>query len=254
LSLIRPRLEQALQHLGLRTIGQVAAQPPELLERRFGEAGRHLHQLSLGIDERPVVPDRRAKSIGAEDTFAEDVDHPEVLRVHLHGQALRVGARLRAAGLQTRVVQLKLKYADFTLVTRRLTLDTATDDGQALYQAAVRLLGRAFSGHKVRLTGVAALELDEPERQLPLFGQDARRRQLNAVLDRIASRFGSQAVVPADLAGEAAGMPDAEDEARRQVGAARFDARPGGKGEVSGGAEGRSGPPRPGPPRRGGGR
>src|SRR6185295_4866766 len=107
---------------------------------RLGDTGRELWNLSQAIDPRPVVPDREAKSIGAEETFEEDVAAPAGLRPHIHDQALRVGQRLRRAGLRARVVQLKIKLRDFTVLTRRTTFPAATDDGQALYRAAIALL------------------------------------------------------------------------------------------------------------------
>jgi DNA polymerase-4 len=99
------------------------------------------------------------------------------------------------------VVQLKIKLADFTLVTRRTTLTEPTDDGQTLYRAALDLLARYDLHQRVRLTGVSAQELVEPAAQLPLLGEPPTRTQrLNAALDRIADKFGSSAVSTADVA------------------------------------------------------
>ncbi|HXX30594.1 MAG TPA: DNA polymerase IV [Myxococcaceae bacterium] len=219
---VGPKLEADLRTLGLHTVGDVARADAGLLADRFGDAGRHLVQLARGQDERPVVPDRQAKSIGAEDTFEEDTESDDVLRRALHAQALRVGRRLRRAGLRARTVQLKLKLADFTLLTRRRTLEAATDDGQRLYREAAELLGRTPLPQPVRLTGVSAQELCEGDSQLRLFERDVRADRLNAALDAIAARFGQGAVGPADIAPlETAEGPD--DEARRRAGAARFD-------------------------------
>jgi DNA polymerase-4 len=169
-----------------------------------------------------VVPDRQAKSIGAEDTFAEDTESTDVLQRALHAQGLRVGRRLRRAGLKTRTVQLKVKLADFTLLTRRRTLETPTDDGQRLYREAADLLGRLALPRPVRLTGVSAQELVGARSQLGLFVEpDARSDRLNAALDAIAARYGQGAVTPADVAD--LDVETEEDEARRRVGGARFD-------------------------------
>ncbi|MFZ5468939.1 MAG: DNA polymerase IV [Myxococcota bacterium] len=196
---VGPKGEEALRALGLRTVGDVAAQTPQWLEDELGGGGRHLWELSHGIDERAVVPDRQAKSIGAEDTFDGDLAGADALTPHLHGQALRVGRRLRRAGVKTRVVQLKIKYADFTLLTRRATLDEPTDDGQTLYREACALLAKVRLEKKVRLTGVSAQDLGG-DGQLGLFDAAPNRAQrLNRTLDRIAERFGSRAVVTADL-------------------------------------------------------
>jgi len=174
-----------------------------------------------------VVPDRGSKSIGAEDTFEEDLSDLEVLRPRLHAQALRVARRLRRAGLRTRVVQLKLKLDDFTLQTRRCTLERPTDDGQELYRHALALLERAPLQRPVRLTGVSAQELDVVgDAQLGLFAETPRRSEaLNRALDAIADRFGRGAVAPADVLSLEEGEPD--DEVRAQAGASRLDLQAG---------------------------
>jgi DNA polymerase-4 len=198
---IGKKTEAALAPLGLRLIGDLAARDPDWLERRV-PGGRHLWQLSQGIDEREVIPDQAAKSIGAEETFDEDREQHE-LGPAIHAQALRVGRRLRKAQVKARVVQLKIKLADFTLLTRQMTLDDPTDDGQALYRAAAELLARESLAQRVRLTGVSAQDLlaEGAAPQLTLFQSGPTRAdRLNAALDRIASKFGSDAVVPADVA------------------------------------------------------
>ncbi|MCI0669086.1 MAG: DNA polymerase IV [Myxococcaceae bacterium] len=199
---VGPRTEERLRALGIDTIGSVAAREPGWLETRLGSMGPHLWELSHGVDEREVVPDRAAKSVGAEDTFEEDLVGMEALVPSVHAQASRVGRRLRRAGVRARVVQLKLKFSDFTLVTRRRTLEAATDDGQTLYRAAAELLAQAHGGRPVRLTGVAAQELvDGHGEQLGLFpAPTPRHSRLNAALDAIAERFGSRAVTTADVA------------------------------------------------------
>jgi DNA polymerase-4 len=205
---VGPKTEEALKVAGLRTIGDVASRDPEWLEERLGSSGRHLWELSQGIDTREVVPDRAAKSVGAEDTFDEDLTGVDALKPHVHSQALRVGRRLRRAGVKGRVVQLKLKFADFTLITRRVTMREATDDGQTLYRTALELLERAHEGKPIRLTGVS-VQLDEVPPQLGLFpAAPPRTAKLNAALDKIAERFGSKAITTADIAGSEAPADD----------------------------------------------
>ncbi len=194
------KTESVLARLGLRTIGDVANANPDWLAHRV-PGGRDLWELACGIDPRPVVPDREAKSIGAEDTFAEDLAGVDALLPHLHAQALQVGRRLREAGRRARVVQLKLKLADFTLLTRQDTLSEPTDDGQTLYRTAAALLrGQRLAG-KVRLTGVSAHALASGGEQLALFASDRRSDKLNAALDRIADKFGEDVITTADLSG-----------------------------------------------------
>ena len=197
---VGPKTGAALAALGLRTIGELAAADPEWLERRAPGA-LYLHELARGIDARPVIPDRAAKSIGAEDTFDADCARGELPPL-IHDQALRVGRRLRRAGVKARVAQLTIKLADFTLITRRTTLPEPTDDGQALYRAAIALLERVSLPTRVRLTGVSAQEIMVPENQLGLFAPaPTRADRLNSALDRITDRFGSAAIATADVAG-----------------------------------------------------
>jgi DNA polymerase-4 len=162
-----------------------------------------------------VAPDEEARSVGAEDTFAEDLAGREALSRELLSQAVRVGSRLRAAGVEGDVVTLKVKYADFTLVTRRTTLALPTDDDRALFLAARGQLDRVDLSRPVRLTGISVSGLiaaGGPAAgaggQLGLFAAAAaedpgaaRRRALNAAVDALRERYGDAAVGPADLAG-----------------------------------------------------
>jgi DNA polymerase-4 len=195
---VGPKTEAALNELGLRTVGQIAAADHDWLGRRVS-GGRDLWELACGIDPRKVVPDREAKSIGSEDTFDEDVAGKEALLPHVHAQALRVARRLRQAGRKTSVVQLKLKLADFTLLTRRTTLHEPTDDGQVVYRAASALLQAERLSKRVRLTGVSAQSLVMHGGQMTLFDSDRRAGRLNAALDRIHDKFGPAALTTADL-------------------------------------------------------
>lgn len=206
--------EAALRRLGVATVGQLAALPEAVLAKRFGAHGRHMSLLARGDDSREVVPDEAPKSIGAEDTFEEDLRGAEALLPRLLDQCGRVARRLRAAGARGRTVTLKLKYSDFELVTRRSTLPSATDDAQAIYGAVQRDLARADLSRPVRLTGVSVSGFpDEPgAEQLGLFeparpAGEARRERLNAALDAIAERHGEDAVRPATLSGSPAPEP-----------------------------------------------
>ena len=208
---VGPKTEEVLKRHGLSTIGDVASKEFEWLVARLGSSGQHFWNLSRGIDERVVVPDRYAKSVGAQDTFEEDLLGEAALKPHVHSQALRVGRRMRKSGVKARCVQLTVKYEDFTQITRRVTLATPTDDGQSLYREALALLQKADLRRKIRLTGVSGQELTGGDDQLGLFAEQEppkKNEQLNRALDAIASKFGSKAVVTADL------REDDPDEAR----------------------------------------
>jgi len=194
------KTEAQLHRLGLKTIGDLATRDEAWLKARLGDSGVFFWELARGVDDRPVIPDRSARSIGAEDTFDEDVTGAEALAPHIHEQALRVARRLRRAGVKTRVVQLKVKLNDFTVFTRRVTLDTPSDDGQVLYRSARELLQKAPLSRPVRLTGVSAQDLQGEAPQLTLFTPSVSRNdRLNQALDKIQERFGGKAVTTADV-------------------------------------------------------
>ncbi len=206
--------EAALRTLGVATIGDLQRLSVASLAPAVGRSlAAELRALALGDDPRQVVPDEEARSVGAEETFAEDLTGREALERELLGQAVRVGRRLRTAGLAGRVVTLKVKYGDFSLVTRRVTLDRPTDDDRSLFDAARAQLERVDLRRPVRLTGISVSGFageEEGPGQLGLFSgpaeepglqEEARRKALNAALDAIAGKFGDEAVVRADLAG-----------------------------------------------------
>jgi DNA polymerase-4 len=200
---VGPKTEARLKLAGFEVIGDLARVAPDVLERRLGAAsGAHLAALARGIDPRAVVPDREAKSVGAEETFEADLEGVEALRPHIHAQALRVGHRLRRAGVRARGVQLKVKLADFKIVTRQATFEVATNDGQALYRAASELLDRNPPPQPVRLTGVSAqgLEPVDAVQTSLLAPTPSPRDSLNRALDAINARYGSRAVTTADVA------------------------------------------------------
>nr|WP_041450411.1 DNA polymerase IV [Anaeromyxobacter dehalogenans] len=204
--------EATLRRIGVATIGDLARMPESALAAALGpNHARGLRALARGEDAREVVPDEEAKSVGAEDTFDHDLLGRTALERELLAQAGTVGRRLRAAGLAGHVVTLKVKYADFTLVTRRVTLERATDDDRAIFEAARAQLERVDLRRPVRLTGISVSGFagDEERGQLGLFGgapappppEASRRKALNAALDALAGRFGEGAVTRADLAG-----------------------------------------------------
>ncbi|MEM9488406.1 MAG: DNA polymerase IV [Myxococcota bacterium] len=189
-----------LLSMGLRTIGDVARYPERSLCTRLGgAAGQHLAALARAEDPRPVEPRGKPVSIGHEETFAADLGRREEIAPILVGQAESVAARLRRSGLRARVVQLKIKYGDHRLLTRRRTLPDATSDGRVLSRAATEMLGEVAiaddrgKSQRVRLCGVSVsgLEARDAPRQLTLdAGARARGERLGDTLDEIRDRFG----------------------------------------------------------------
>ncbi|MBK6514862.1 MAG: DNA polymerase IV [Polyangiaceae bacterium] len=199
---VGPKTAASLRRVGVTTIADLARASPEALSRAMGSSwGQTVVELARGIDPRPVVPSREAVSLGAEDTFERDLTRVEDLERAILRQAARVAARLAFKKLVCRVVTLKLKLHDHTLITRRTTLLAPAQDTVTLHRAACELLERAAPGGRgVRLTGVQASGLvRESEEQRPLFAdrESERRRRLERTLLGVRSRFGDDSVVQA---------------------------------------------------------
>jgi DNA polymerase-4 len=198
------RTEEQLTRLGLRTVGDLAQIPAATLERALGPAaGRHLADLAWGRDPRSVVPHEPDKSVGAEETFATDVDDPAVVRRELLRLAERVGARLRAHGYRGRTVSIKVRFADFTTITRSRTVREATDVTREIYAVAVGLYDAlGLDRARLRLVGVRVeglLDSDRVDEQLLLDAPEHGWRDADQAVDRAARRFGTGAVRPAAL-------------------------------------------------------
>lgn len=196
--------EETLKGMGICRVGQLAAYPMEAIERQLGKFGRELVALARGEDDRPVVPEAEAKSISQEETFTPDLWELGTMKKVLLEQSERVAWDLRKQRLKGRTVQLKVRYPDFSLVTRSTTLPSPTDQAIEIYQAALKLLERTEAlPRKTRLLGVGVSNLrprDEPE-QLSLFHSHRLKveRSTEAV-DRIRDKFGPQAIKRASLA------------------------------------------------------
>lgn len=198
------KTEGLLRSLGLITIGAVAAWPEEALVARLGEVGRHLWALAGGMDDRPVVPEEAAKSIGAETTFEEDTADPRLLRRTLLALAERVTRRLRREGVRGSTVTLKIRFEPFETHTHARTLAVPTALADDIFPVASDLLAKArLPARRIRLLGIAVSRLAPAEaagRQLPLFGEGAARRErVAAVMDQVAARFGEGALTRAAL-------------------------------------------------------
>ncbi|MBI2966133.1 MAG: DNA polymerase IV [Chloroflexi bacterium] len=193
-----PRAEQELSVLGIRTLGQLAEYPFGPMARRIGEGpARLLKERARGIDDSPVVPQRDAKSISAETTFGADSSDTDFLRATLLELAERVGTRLRRSGKHARSISLKLRYYDFTTITRQKTLPRPVEGDDAIFRAATELMEAAMRARraKVRLLGVGVDELTDPAAQLSLLAAPADDdSKLGGAVDRIRDRFGRDSI------------------------------------------------------------
>lgn len=196
---VGPKTAARLAGIGIKTIGDLRKLSPEILAARVGaEEAEHYRRLSAGLDDRPVVPDREAKSIGQEQTFGADVSDPQFVRDVLLEQTEQVGRRVRKHRLRARAVVVKIRFGEFQTITRRCTLADATDETASLWQAARALFGAwaKDSFRPVRLIGMSATEFTTGASQLPLFDdpQSQKQRRLDSVLDQISGKFGVDAI------------------------------------------------------------
>ncbi|MDP8959237.1 MAG: DNA polymerase IV [Actinomycetota bacterium] len=192
----------ALEQLGVHTVGDLAAVPPETLGRRLGQAaGRFLHELAWARDARPVIPEQAPKSVSVEQTYEGDLSGEEAVERELLAHCQHLSGRLRRSGMAAGRLALKVRYADFTSVTRSAVLPGPTDVARDLFTAARMLVERVCVTRPIRLLGLAASGLVEAwaPRQLAM---DRRTEwdDLAAAVDRVRLRFGSQAIGPARLA------------------------------------------------------
>ena len=204
--------EEALSRRGLRTIGDIANTPVIALQRAVGDAsGRKLHDLANGIDPRRVTTGSTEKSVGHETTFETDSVNSDELRRTMLGQANAVAVRLRTAGWVGRTVVLKVRFGDFTTITRSRTLVEATDVGRRIYEE-VRGIYESLGHHNpVRLIGVRMEQLTESDgQQLGLWDADEDWREAEDTIDAVTARFGSGMIRPASLLKAGAPRGDAE--------------------------------------------
>jgi DNA polymerase IV len=193
---VGPKMTESLLDLGIRTIGDLANWPPQDLVRRFGKHGEDLARRARGLDERPVTVEHEVKSISHETTFAADVaGEAELLRT-LSRLSEDVGRRLRRAELVGGTVKLKLRWSDFTTLTRQVTLKTPSDRDDDIYQSAQALLMATWSpGRPIRLIGVGVSNLSVPVEQLQLWEDSGQKgRRLQEALDDVRTRFGRDAI------------------------------------------------------------
>ncbi len=213
---VGPRTQEKLQRRGVHTVADLRTLGEAELTRSFGAHGLHLHRLSHAIDERAVIPDRAAKSISSEDTYATDLVGLPELRRRLLAQATRVADRLVAENLRARCVHIKIRDGHFITESRQLTLPRPTDSFRELHDAACRLLDAVETeGRSFRLTGVGVADFSPRDaaptsapQQLDLLAPPpseappTRNAAIQAALSAIRERHGDQALYPADAGHE----------------------------------------------------
>ncbi|NCF39941.1 MAG: DNA polymerase IV [Planctomycetia bacterium] len=192
---IGPKSRARFEARGIRRFEDLQRWSPESLAATFGDAAARFHTLAHGVDDRPVVGDRTAKSIGHEQTFGVDLGDPSEVEAVLLRHVERVGTRLRRRGRRARSVVVKIRDGAFVTNTRSATLDRATDRTDLLWETA-RTLFRAWSFRPVRLIGMSAerFEDDDPGLFTGIDEEESRSRRLDAATDAIRDRFGGEAI------------------------------------------------------------
>ena len=196
---------EKLERYNIKTFRDLRLFPVKTLERIFGKNGVRMQTLASGSDERAVESGHEAKSIGHEETFLNDINDIETNERHLLELSMKTAERMRHMGLKAKVITLKVKYHDFTLVTRSFTLDDFTDDGMNIYMTVRDLLCKTEVGTRpVRLLGVSVsgLRLDGITGQMSLFAGNEKKeksKNLNRAIDSVNERFGKKGIIPGRL-------------------------------------------------------
>ncbi len=194
---VGPKTAERLQQMGIQTIGDVARRSEAELSRLFGKSGVDLWHHSRGIDDRPIETERESKSISRETTYDVDVADPAMLRQTLRELTDGVGWRLRRSGLCGNTVKIKLRWSDFTTLTRQVSFTQPIDQDNEIFEAALDLFNKTWiRGRHVRLIGVGVSGLEETRRQLGLFDAPAKQedRRLQSTLDELRDRFGESII------------------------------------------------------------
>lgn len=199
---VGPKTAEALERLGLRTVADVANTPRATLIRALGEAtGASLYELAWGRDYRDVVSDEPEKSISAAETFPRDIDNPEIILQEFLRLTEKASGRLRERSLFAKTISIKVRYADFTTISRSKTLPLAVDSSHDIYDVVKNLYkALRIDGARLRLVGVSLenLEVDAPEQML-LGARERGWRQAEGAMDKAQARFGAGSVRPGRL-------------------------------------------------------
>lgn len=195
---------EQLSRLGLVNVSDIANTPVKTLARVIGQAAaEHLYELAWGRDPRVVTPNQAEKSIGAERTFESDIDDPEEILAQILDLSNKVAKRLRTANYFSRTITIKVRFADFTSVTRSKSLPASTDLATDIYATSKSLFeAMHLQRARIRLVGVRATGLvpaSESSVQLEFSERDSGWREAEEAMDQVSLKFGNSAVKPARL-------------------------------------------------------
>jgi DNA polymerase-4 len=215
---IGSKTTERLARVGIRTIGHLADAPATTLEMLFGDYYPSIRRRALGIDNRPVTTEHEVKSISNEVTFAKDKVEEKDLRQTLRYLSEKVGKRLRKQDLGGSTIQIKLRWSDFTTITRQTTLPSRINMDQEIFQTALTLFHDHWPrGKPVRLLGVGVSNLGPPMHQLSLWDDNYEKKaNLLIALDGLRERYGKDIIMRANQFHNA--NPEEEDSEDSDVG------------------------------------
>ncbi|KGA13872.1 hypothetical protein GM50_21240 [freshwater metagenome] len=202
---VGPKTNEALERLGLHTVGDIAQTPQQTLIRALGQAaGESLYELAWGRDDRDVIPEEPDKSISAAETFDRDIDDPEIVAKEILRMCERASSRMRERSLFAKTITLKVRFADFTTVNRSKTLPLPIDTTHEIYEVAKALYeALSIERARIRLVGVSLENLHtDTHEQLVLGARESSWRELQGGIDAAKARFGQDSVRPGRLIDE----------------------------------------------------
>ena len=202
---VGPKTNEALERLGLHTVGDIAQTPQQTLIRALGQAaGESLYELAWGRDDRDVIPEEPDKSISAAETFDRDIDDPEIVAKEILRMCERASSRMRERSLFAKTITLKVRFADFTTVNRSKTLPLPIDTTHEIYEVAKALYeALSIERARIRLVGVSLENLHtDTHEQLVLGARESSWRELQGGIDAAKARFGRDSVRPGRLIDE----------------------------------------------------
>jgi len=194
---IGPKTAAGLEELGIHTIGDISHMPQQDLIKHLGKFGEDLERRALGIDNSPIHTSHEVKSVSNETTFTHDIKDIQILYETLHRLSESVGRRLRKHNLKGSTVKLKLRWQDFTTLTRQETLPVPTNDDREIYASAKNLFNKTWKkGRPVRLLGVGVTQFSNPIKQLGLW-EPHNKKDVNLLtaVDVLRDRFGKNSIM-----------------------------------------------------------
>jgi DNA polymerase-4 len=199
---IGPKLTETLNAIGIFTCSQLGRSPIPILSKRFGAIGEGLHQMGLGLDDRPVVPfdeEEDAKSISHSVTLEEDTSDPNVLRKVLLQLSERVSRRMRREGFYGKRISVTIRYSDFFTFSKQKTLSRWMNSGNDIFKLASEIFESIPHPKPIRLLGVGMSLLKKEGCQLDLFEKRNKKDNLLKAMDRVNERFGDWTLTWAGL-------------------------------------------------------